>query len=142
MYGADSQNARTQRGGRGIGAEVGTDKDKMGVFVIRTRREQLRSLDIVDKEGLVYGGWEGRGEILAVNFLSQGGKWSSLSVREISLKAGWGTDRKGDQGLKLLKWPGQRRGRLPSKAAGVQVFPSGTQALLQPPSVLFPPLSA
>lgn len=60
---------------------MGADKDVMRVFMPQVIKEQLRSLDIVDKEGAVYGRWE------TVSFKGQGGKWSSLSFREISLMA-------------------------------------------------------
>lgn len=99
----------------------GQTRIQWGCLWPRSWREQLKSLDMVDKEGTVSGGWEGRGKIWAVNFVIQGGNWSSMSFWELSLMTEWGTEQKGDRGLKLLKWPRQRWGSLSSKAAGFQV---------------------
>lgn len=35
----------------------GADKDIMKVFRTQLMKERLRSLDTIDKEGVVYGGW-------------------------------------------------------------------------------------
>lgn len=52
---------------------------------------------------------------------------------------GWvGNRLEGRWGLKLLIQPRQRWGRRNSNAAGIQVVPSATQAVLQYPYVLFP----
>lgn len=61
---------------------MGADKDVMRVFMPQVIKEQLKSLDLVEKEDVVYGRSE------TVNFKGQGGKWSSLSFREINLMAG------------------------------------------------------